>query len=118
MAPLGLKLWKNVFQMIPNISIFDAENINIFFCKTLNGRLLPKNGSVRPQTLGKRVSDDPQRFIFRRRKRKNKRVFCKILNGHLPPEDGSVRPQTLGKHVSDDPRHFIFRRRKHQNKSF
>ena len=38
------------------------------FCKTLNGRLPPEDGSVRPQTLGKRVSDDSQRFIFRHRK--------------------------------------------------
>ena len=33
-----------------------------------NGRLPPEDGSVRPQTLGKRVSDDPRHFIFRRRK--------------------------------------------------
>ena len=32
------------------------------------GRLPPEDGSVRPQTLGKRVSDDPRHFIFRRRK--------------------------------------------------
>ena len=32
------------------------------------GRLPPEDGSVRPQTLGKRVSDDSQHFIFRRRK--------------------------------------------------
>ena len=29
-----------------------------------NGRLPPEDGSVRPQTLGKRVSDDPRHFIF------------------------------------------------------
>ena len=34
-----------------------------------NGRLPPEDGSVRPQTLGKRVSDDPRHFIFRRRKK-------------------------------------------------
>ena len=39
------------------------------FCKTLNGRLPPEDGSVRPQTLGKRVSDDPRHFIFRRKKK-------------------------------------------------
>ena len=38
------------------------------FCKTLTGRLPLEDGSVRPQTLGKRVSDDSQHFIFRRRK--------------------------------------------------
>ena len=32
------------------------------------GRLPPEDGSVRPQTLGKRVSDDPRHFIFQRRK--------------------------------------------------
>ena len=30
----------------------------------------PEDGSVWPQTLGKRVSDDPRHFIFRRRKTK------------------------------------------------
>ena len=29
-----------------------------------NGRLPPEDDSVRPQTLGKRVSDDSQHFIF------------------------------------------------------
>ena len=29
MAPLGLKLWENVFQMIPHISFCDTEN-NVF----------------------------------------------------------------------------------------
>ena len=49
------------------------------FCKTLNGRLPPEDGSVRPQTLGKRVSDDSQRFIFDTEK-KFERVFLqKIL---------------------------------------
>ena len=37
------------------------------FFEVSNNRLLPKDGSVRPQTLGKRVSDDPRHFIFRRR---------------------------------------------------
>ena len=38
------------------------------FCKTLTGRLPLEDGSVRPQTLGKRVSDDSQHFILRCRK--------------------------------------------------
>ena len=38
------------------------------FCKTLTGRLPPEDGSVRPQTLGKRVSDDSRHFIFGRPK--------------------------------------------------
>ena len=33
------------------------------------GRLPPEDGSVRLQTLGKRVPDDPQHFIFQRRKK-------------------------------------------------
>ena len=39
-----------------------------FGCKKvefLNGRLPTEDGSVRPQTLGKRVSDDARHFIFR-----------------------------------------------------
>ena len=33
MAPFGLKLWENAFQIIPDISFFDAENKigNFFF---------------------------------------------------------------------------------------
>ena len=27
MAPIGVKLWENAFQTIPNISFFDAEQI-------------------------------------------------------------------------------------------
>ena len=84
--------------------------------ETLNGRLPPEDGSVWPQTLGKRVSDDPQHFIFRRPKHAKKFSFSKILKRRLPPEDGSVWPQTLGKRVSDDAPHFIFRHRKHQKK--
>ena len=42
--------------------------------KTLNGRLPLKLRSDRPQTLPKRVSDDPRHFIVRRRK-KNRRNF-------------------------------------------
>ena len=32
--------------------------------QTLNSRLPPEDGSVRPETLGKRVSDDSRHFIF------------------------------------------------------
>ena len=35
--------------------------------QTLNGRLPLKLGSDRPQTLPKRVSDDPRHFIVRRK---------------------------------------------------
>ena len=37
--------------------------------QTSNGRLPLKHGSDRRETLPKRVSDDPQHFIFRRRKK-------------------------------------------------
>ena len=39
-----------------------------FFCETMNGRLPLEHGSDRRETLAKRVSDDLQLFIFRRRK--------------------------------------------------
>ena len=39
--------------------------------QTLNGRLPPEDGSVRPENLAKRVSDDSQHLIFRRRKKKS-----------------------------------------------
>ena len=77
------------------------------FSKTLNDHLPLKHSSDRPQTLPKRVSDDPRHFIFRRRKN-----FFETSNGRLPPKHGSDRRETLPKRVSGDPRHFIFRRQK------
>ena len=61
MAAIGAKLGQNTFQRIPDISFFDAEKK----LQTLNGRLPPEDGSVRRETLGKRVSDHSQHFIFR-----------------------------------------------------
>ena len=49
------------------------------FCKTLTGRLPLEDGSVRPQTLGKRVSDDSRHFIFRRWKKNWQKFFDKIF---------------------------------------
>ena len=43
--------------------------------QTLNGRLPPEDGSVRPENLAKRVSDDSQHLIFRRRKKNRGRIF-------------------------------------------
>ena len=43
--------------------------------QTLNGRLPPEDGSVRPENLAKRVSDDSQHLIFRRRKKNRGRFF-------------------------------------------
>ena len=37
--------------------------------KILAGRLPPEDGSDRRETLGKRVSDDLQHFMFRRQKK-------------------------------------------------
>ena len=63
-APIGTKLCQNAFRTIPDISFFDAEKK----IETSNGRLPPEDGSVRPRTLGKCVSDDPRHFTFRRQK--------------------------------------------------
>ena len=68
-APIATKLWENAFQTIPVISFFEPNDITKkIVCETLNGRLPPKDGSVRPQTLGKHVSGDSRHFIFQRRK--------------------------------------------------
>ena len=71
MAPFGLKLWENTFQAIPDISFLDAGNIKtIVFLQIFERLFTPReilHDPVRPQTLGKHVSDDPRHFIFRRR---------------------------------------------------
>ena len=62
------------------------SRISIIF-ETLNGRLPLEISSDRPQTLGKRVSDDPRHFIFRRQKilyGKNVRQFVCRKIGKLP----------------------------------
>ena len=67
MAPIGARLGQNTFQTIPKISIFDVENEKnkqFFFWQTLTGHLPLQDGSIRPQTLGNPVSDDPRHFIF------------------------------------------------------
>ena len=48
------------------------------------GRLPPKDGSIQPQNLGKRVSGDPQHFVFRRRKRQKHRAFAKLWTAIYP----------------------------------
>ena len=63
MAPIAAKRRRNAFRTIPDISFFDVEKK----IETSNSRLPPEDGSVRPQTLGTRVSDDPRHFIFRHR---------------------------------------------------
>ena len=64
------------------------------FCfETLNGRLPPEDGSVRPQTLGKRVSDDSRHFIFRRRKKMFTIFFVSnIVFQHFCQDLGELQP--------------------------
>ena len=79
----------------------------------LNGRLPPEDGSVGPQTLGKRVSDDPRHFIFRRRKKKSTKIFAGQIFAPTPFENrqtacfgGAVNFWTS---TADAPRKFIAR---------
>ena len=58
-----------------------------------NGRLPFEDGSDWRETLLKRVSGDAQRFIFRRRKKKNIEflifmIFPQKLNVRASPKDG------------------------------
>ena len=69
-APIGLKLRQNEF-------VFRVCS------QTLNGRLPPEDSSDWPETLGKRVSDDLEHFIFRRRKKKLAFFFSKIFAGRF-----------------------------------
>ena len=55
---------KTRFRRSPTFHFSTSKN----FFETSNGRLPPKHGSDRRETLPKRVSDDPRHFIFRRRK--------------------------------------------------
>ena len=50
------------------------SRISIFF-ETSNGRLPLEDGSDWRETLGKRVSDDLQHFIFRRQKKNLDEIF-------------------------------------------
>ena len=79
--------------------------------KILKGRLHPEDSSDRRETLGKRVSDDFAKIIFRAENIFWGTVFrnkSKILKGRLPSEDGSDWRETLGKRVSDDFAKMIF----------
>ena len=68
MARIGLKLGQNAFQTIHFIFRRPESRKFAKIFKIPMGRLPPEDGSDRPQTWPKRVSDDPQHFIFRRRK--------------------------------------------------
>ena len=48
---------------------WDGDDQDVQNAKISNGRLPPEDGSDRRETLGKRVSDDLQHFIFRRQKK-------------------------------------------------
>ena len=92
MAPIGLKLCQNAFQTIPDISFFDAgHKIVSHFLQTLKIRLPPEDGSVWPETLGKRVSDDPRHFIFRRQRKNFRQKFSSKTFLLPPPKKKSVK---------------------------
>ena len=60
---------------------FSIEKFSTEFFKTLTGLLPPEDGSVRPQTLGKRISGDPHHFILRHQKKKSwQKSSIKILS--------------------------------------
>ena len=86
MARTAAKLWENAFQTIPDISFFDAEKK----LKTLNSRLPPEDGSVRRETLGKRVSDDSRHSIFRRPKKLFGDLFFKTFSGRFLFQESAV----------------------------
>ena len=90
----------NCSRSLADQKIPESIYVKVFFSifsETLNGRLHPQDDSVRPQNLGKRVSDDPQHFIFRRRKHGKTWIFFKILNGRLPPRGWLRSASNFGK---------------------
>ena len=54
-------------------------------CETLNGRLPPEDGSIQPQTLRKRVSDEPRLVLFWRQKHQHFAIVRKFWTGVHPP---------------------------------
>ena len=106
---------KSTCEKIPVLSsrLWDPRIIKVKkTSKILKGRLPPEDGSDWRENLGKRVSDDFAKMIFR-----GQNIFrgvdfpkkSKILKGRLLPEDGSDWRETLGKRVSDDFAKLIFR---------
>ena len=75
--------------------------------QTLNGRLTLEHGSDRRETLGKRVSDDLEHFIFRRRKKKLAKKFQKSLQVNFCFQETGVLEE-LGRFE----RHWHVRRKK------
>ena len=76
MALFDLKLRENAFQTIPDISFFDEQAFESFV--NFEGLFPPEGGSDWPETLPKRVSDDPRHFIFRYRKHSKNRFFANL----------------------------------------
>ena len=65
MAPIGSKLCQNAFQVIPDVSFFDAgNNKKSKKMRTLKVRLPREDGSDWPETWPKSVSGDPEISLF------------------------------------------------------
>ena len=78
-----------------------------FFSENLNGRLALEDGSDRRETLGKRVSDDLEHFIFRHRKKKMAQKNQKSLQVNFCFQETGVLEE-LGRFE----RHWHVRRKK------
>ena len=88
----GSNFAKTRFRRFPTFH-FSTPKTEIFSncLQTLKIRLPPEDGSVWPETLGKRVSDDPRHFIFRRRKKKiDKNFRLKFFCCNPPPKIGKL----------------------------
>ena len=66
---------KTRFRRSPTFHFSTSKNL----FETSNGRLPPKHGSDRRETLPKRVSGDPRHFIFRRQKKILTKIFDKKI---------------------------------------
>ena len=80
-SPLASSLTATCITWINYILLEAYFVANAVHFETLNGRLPLKHGCDRRQTSGKRVSDDPRHFMFRRRKHKKTSIFFETLNG-------------------------------------
>ena len=75
MAPIGVKLWGNAFH--DGMVRFGARG-RVTSAEYIYWKRLPlEHGSDRPQTLGKRVSDDLQLSIFQLRKKSTPKKNCR-----------------------------------------
>ena len=71
-AYVSVPAWTRAYVTVSILYLSITFNYDVSprkgFFETLNGRLPLQISSVWLQTLSKRVSDDPQHFIFRRRR--------------------------------------------------